>query len=260
MRPLTVLALISICALACDDPKDAKPASAPSAMAPVATNAPALAAAPTASAAPEAASAKKKEWKCTASATADFQGDDALEKEVRLKLQKPKGEIAISELRSIKSLNLTKYGPIDALNPCLMPKFTGLHDLFVGSGALDDLGPIASLTQLVSLRATDNRVSDLRPLSNMVHLDRLDVSRSQVRDLSPVKALVELTELSLDNTSIDDLTATSAFTKLEKVSLANTPVKDLSPLKGAKKLSVIDISGTAVIDTSMLARGVRVKN
>ena len=197
---------------------------------------------------------KKKQWKCEKSTNVDFEGDTALESEVRLKLQKPKGDISVAELANVKSINLTKYGPSTELNPCLFPKFTGLHDLFVGQGELDDLKPIAELTSLVSLRATENKVKDITPLKKLVHLDRLDLSKTQVMDISVIGAMTDLTELELDGTPITDLAPLASLKKLEKVTIANTAVKDVSPLKNSKAtLKLLDISGTPVTDYSMVA-------
>ncbi len=197
---------------------------------------------------------KKKEWTCEKSTNVDFEGDTALESEVRLKLQKPKGDISVAELANVKSINLTKYGPSTELNPCVFPKFTNLHDLFVGQGELDDLKPIAELTTLVSLRATENKVKDITPLKKLVHLDRLDLSKTQVMDISVIGAMTDLTELELDGTPITDLAPLASLKKLEKVTIANTAVKDVSPLKNSKAtLKLLDISGTPVTDYSMVA-------
>ncbi len=204
---------------------------------------------------------KKKEWKCSNTPGAvDFAGDTALEKEVRLKLNKPEGMISPADLANVKSINLTKYGQVNDLNPCVMPKFTQLHDLFVGAGELEDLSPIAELTTMMSLRATDNKVKNLDPLKKLVHMDRLDLSHTQVSDLTVLAQMTDLTELSIDGTPVTDLTPLAKLTKLEKVTLANTAVKDISPLRNSKSLRVLDISGTPITDYSMLTgKGLKVK-
>jgi internalin A len=204
---------------------------------------------------------KKKEWKCgTVPNVVDFAGDDALEKEVRLKLAKPQGVIAPSELANVKSVNLTKYGPVNDLNPCVMPKFTQIHDVFLGQGELEDLSPLADLTTMMSLRATDNKVKNIDALKKLVHMDRLDLSHTQISDLSPIAVMTDLTELEIDQTSVADLKPLEKLTKLEKVTLANTMVKDVSPLKNAHALRVLDISGTQISDYSMLTgKGLKVR-
>ena len=206
--------------------------------------------------------AKKKEWKCgTTPGVVDFAGDEALEKEVRLKLGKQPGTmIAPSELANVKSINLTKYGPVNDLNPCVMPKFTQIHDVFLGQGELEDLSPLSELSTMVSLRATDNKVKNIDALKKLVHMDRLDLSHTQISDLSALSVMTELTELEIDQTNVTDLKPLEKLTKLEKVTLANTAVKDVSPLKNSHNLRVLDISGTQITDYSMLTgKGLKVK-
>jgi internalin A len=205
---------------------------------------------------------KKKEWKCsTTPGVVDFAGDEALEKEVRLKLAKQPGTmISPTELANVKSINLTKYGPVNDLNPCVMPKFTQIHDVFLGQGDLEDLSPLSELTTMMSLRATDNKVKNLDPLKKLVHMDRLDLSHTQVADLSVLSVMTDLTELEIDQTNVTDLKPLEKLTKLEKVTLANTAVKDVSPLKNSHALRVLDISGTQITDYSMLTgKGLKVK-
>ncbi len=204
---------------------------------------------------------KKKEWKCATGNVVDFVGDSALEKEVRLKLAKPDGLITNAELANVKSINLTKYGPVSELNPCVMPKFTQIHDLFIGKGEVEDLSPIADLSTMISLRATDNKVKSLDALKKLVHMDRLDLSHdTSVTDISVVAMMADLTELELDGTGVTDLKPLEKLTKLEKVTFANTAVKDLNPLRASlKTLKLVDISGTPVTDTSMMVGKVKIK-
>ena len=208
---------------------------------------------------------KKREFKCDETTNVvDFHGDKALEANVRLKLSKPKGDITKPELATVKSLDLTKNGnKVDDLDPCVMPLFKGLKDLFLGDGELEDLTPIQGLTSIWSLRASGTHVKDLKAVTPLTQLDRLDLSRTQVADLEPLKTLTVLTELQLDDTPVEDLTTLSSLKKLHKLHLRNTRVKNLMPLKDLKELLLLEVQGTPVVDTSMLAplvaHGLKVK-
>jgi internalin A len=212
---------------------------------------------------------KKREFKCDDTTNVvDFHGDAVLEAEVRRKLSNgaapKKGDITKMELANVKSLNLTKAGNrVDDLDPCVMPHFKGLKDLFLGEGELEDLSPIQTLGQLWSLRASGNHVKDLKPITRLVQLDRLDLSHTQVADLEPLKTLTVLTELQLDDTQVEDLTPLTGLKKLQKLHLRNTRVKNLMPLKDLKELQLLEVQGTPVVDTSMLgplvAHGLKVK-
>jgi len=258
MKTALLLGVLALCA--CDENKYANilESGAPSASVAAVPSTPP-------SAMPLPPPVAKKVWKCgTNPAVVDFAGDTALEKEVRLKLAKPEGVITPAELANVKSINLTKYGPVNELNPCVMPKFSNLHDLFIGKGDIDDLSPIADLTTMLSLRATDNKIKNLDPLKKLVHLDRLDLSHTQITDLGGLSTLVDLTELEIDDDDgITDIKPLAKLTKLQKVTLANTAVKDISPLRAATGLKVLDISGTPITDYSMLqpalGHGLKVK-
>ncbi len=255
MKKALLLGFFALCA--CDENKyaavlEAGPAASVSVAAMPSTPASAM---------PLAAPKKKKEWKCTSAPGAvDFAGDASLEKEVRFKLKKPEGIITPADLANVKSVDLTKYGTTDDLNPCVMPKFTQIHDFFVRGDELEDLSPISDLTTMISLRATSPKLKKLDALKKLVHMDRLDLSHTSVDDLSVVALMTDLTELEIDGTAVTDLKPLEKLTKLEKVTLANTAVKDVSPLRNSKGLKVLDISGTPVSDYSMLnGRNLKVK-
>ncbi|HSO31096.1 MAG TPA: leucine-rich repeat domain-containing protein [Labilithrix sp.] len=188
--------------------------------------------------------------------------DKDLEAELRLKLARPKDPLRMSDLATVKSLNLTKKQSLDELDPCIIPKLTGLHHLYLGPGKLRDLKPIANLTSLESLRASINEVEDLKPLEKLVLLDRVDLGRSHVRDLAPIATLVNLTELQLDDTQVSDLAPLAKMKKLEKLSIKHTNVIDVSPLKGLDKLKFLYVEGCAIgnLDTiqPLVSRGLRV--
>lgn len=257
---LSLLALAATCALAvpsigCDDDKNALlarfDAQAPAHDA-AAAALPAATASATASA-EKAAAPKKPKADCSKMGSEITFSSPALEKEVLFKLSKDAGaHVTRGELASIKSLNLTRYGKVNELDPCVMPMMTGVKDLFLGEGDLDDLSPISELTQLVSLRAAINKVSNLQPIEKLTRLDRLDISHTAVTDLKSVAFLPNLTELLIDEDDVLDIAPLKGLTKLEQLSMKNTPVKDLSPLKDIKTLKKLWIKGSAVTDYSVL--------
>ncbi len=229
--------------------------AAPEAAAPLPS---ATAAAASASAAPEA---PKKEVLCPTGPDLEVTDKD-LEAELRLKLGRPKDALRMSDLSTVKSINLTKKQSLDELDPCIIPKLTGLHHLYLGPGKLRDLKPIANLTSLESLRASINEVEDLKPLEKLVLLDRVDLGRTHVRDIAPLAALVNLTELQLDDTQVSDLASLAKMKKLEKLSIKRTNVTDVSPLKGLEKLKFLYVEGCAIgnLDSiqPLVTRGLRV--
>lgn len=203
----------------------------------------------TASAAP--APKKKAAIECPTDGSVVFH-DAKLEAEIRRKLAKDAGPITSADLGKVRSVNLAE-AKVDELDPCIFPKLTGMKDLFLGPGELDDLSPLSSLVQMMTLRAAINQVSDLKPLSKLVKMDRLDLARTAIIDLTPLEGMVNLTELQLDNTNVRDLTPLAKCKALETLHIENTPVRSLLPLRELTKLKSIYIAGTAIDDTNVLA-------
>lgn len=251
MRETTAVALSVLSfAVACDDkkaePDKAKPAATPSAVMPAAP--------PAASevAHEEEAPAKKEPKVCKPGTVVDFDGNAALEAQVRLKTSKEKGDVSIADLAKVKSINLSQ-SKVDELDPCIFPHFKNLKELFLGPGKVEDLSPIAGLKNLEALRASLNRVSDLKPLSGLSKMDRLDLGHTKVMDLAPLAALTEISDLQLDDTAVSDLKPLSEMKKLERLSIQRTNVKDLAPLRGCEKLKFVYTSGAPIQDKFALA-------
>lgn len=189
---------------------------------------------------------------CPPAKVVDFSGNALLEAQVRLKLSKPKGDISFTELSKVRSLNLSQ-GKTDELDPCIFAHFTGLKELFLGPGKLEDLGPIEGLKNIESLRASLNQVVDLSPLANLTKMDRLDLGHTRVTDLRPLSGMEAMTELQLDDTPVSDLKPLAELKKLQRLSIQRTSVKDLTPLKGLTSLKFLYVSGAPVDDKFVLS-------
>ncbi len=97
-----------------------------------------------------------------------------------------------------------------------------------GSDALKD---IAKLTELTSLKLSDNKIEGLDFLSSLKKLTTLDLSKNKISDLTPLKKLTSLRTLHLDGNEI----------------------KDFSPLYGLDSLSMLTI-GDMDISQSQLKK------
>ncbi len=253
-RPMVMPFLVGMFALAACD-KTEPPAEATTT--PSATPAAVPTPAPTPSAeAPPPARPKKKLADCPAGNEVAVE-DTAMEQELRKKLEKPSGAITKSDLKRLRSLNLSQLKDLHELDPCLFTPMTGLKELFLGTGDYDDLSPIAGAKGLESLRASINQVKDIAPLEKLTKLDRLDLGRTQVSDLKPLAELTSLTELQLDDTPVEDLSPLAGLTALETLSIKRTKVKDGSPLKGLKKLKFLYIGGSPLDDDPLTIGPVR---
>src|SRR5262245_56489339 len=126
---------VALSVLGCEEKSDSAadshvlPASSAKAATPVVA---ASAAVPTAK--PEAPAQKDKEERsaaeCPEGEVVDFPNAD-FEAAVRKKLEKPDGDITKSDLKKLRSLNISQTR-MAALDVCVFPLMTGLKELFLG--------------------------------------------------------------------------------------------------------------------------------
>ncbi len=91
-----------------------------------------------------------------------------------------------------------------------------------GSAALKDIG---KLTELTSLKLSDNNISDISFLSSLKKLTSLDLSKNEIDDISPLQKLTSLRTLHLDGNEIKDF---SPLYKLDSLSMLTIGDMDIS--------------------------------
>lgn len=96
-----------------------------------------------------------------------------------------------------------------------------------GSAALKDVG---KLTELVSLKLSDNKITSLDFLKPLKNLTSLDLSNNSISDIAPLKNLTSLRTLHLDK---------------------NGDISDFSPLYGLGSLSMLTISDIEISSSQL---------
>ena len=120
---------------------------------------------------------------------------------------------------------------------------------------LNDLTPLASLTQLTQLEELDirnNQISDLTPLASLTQLRNLDISNNQISDLTPLANLTQLRDLNISDNQISDLTPLAGLTELWFLSMNNNQIRSLAGLENLTELITISAAGNPLTDTSAL--------
>jgi internalin A len=219
---------------------EAKPAEVPAAPPP--------APAPEPEPAPKAKAPKKTLADCVAGTKVSLENPE-FEGAVRVKAQKPDGDLTTADLKKLRSLNLSRV-PLSELDVCLFRHMTELRELFIGPGDIDDLSSIATSTKLEALGVSGNPVSDLSPLAKMTKMDRLDLAHTKVSDLSVLAGMKVMTELNVDDTLVADLTPLKELLQLERLSVKKTKVADVSMLSEHKKLKVVYVGESPLSDES----------
>lgn len=100
-----------------------------------------------------------------------------------------------------------------------------------GSAALKD---VAKLTELTSLKLSDNKISELDFLSSLKKLSSLDLSNNKISDISPLKKLSSIRTLHLDGNEIKDFSPLYGLNSLSMLTIGDMDIKQ-SQLKKLKE-------------------------
>lgn len=100
-----------------------------------------------------------------------------------------------------------------------------------GSAALKD---IAKLTELTSLKLSDNKISELDFLSSLKKLSSLDLSNNKISDISPLRKLSSIRTLHLDGNEIKDFSPLYGLDSLSMLTIGDMDIKQ-SQLKKLKE-------------------------
>jgi internalin A len=236
------LSLGALACVGCDEPKEeVKPAEkAPEPAAAL----PAPARAPAPAPAPEEKTPTKKLEDCAKGAKVEFAHPD-VEAHIRMKAQKPEGDITTADLGRITSVNFSRTS-LDTLDTCMFAQMKNLKEVFLGPGKVWDLSPLAGLSNLETVRVAGNPVEDLAPLAAMKKMDRIDISDTKVKDISLLANMKKLTEVTLDGTEVEDISALASLPELEMLSIKRTQIKTLAALEDSKKLKQLFIAESAI--------------
>ncbi len=185
--------------------------------------------------------------------------DPLLEKMVRAAMNKPEGDITITEAEAVTELKLgiewqpqpvegTQIKDISGLE-----NFKNLESLELQFHAISDISPLAGLTKLNSLSLGGNPVANIEPLSGLTNLGFLTLFNCQAQDYTPLAKLTGLGGLLLEYSTISDVKMLSGLTELWWLSLSNTQVSDVSPLSTLVNLKQLQLEGCPITDYSPLA-------
>jgi internalin A len=162
------------------------------------------------------------------------------------------GKRSLRELRKRVDLSrctmlvLEQCWHVNDLGP--LAGLTQLTTLELSTCDVTDLGPLAGLTRLTTLKLSSSVLSDLHPLAELTQLTTLSLSFCrQVSDLGPLAALTLLTTLNLDRCEqVSDLGPVAGLTHLTTLNLINCQqVQDFSPLVGLTNLTTLDLRRSA---------------
>jgi len=192
--------------------------------------------------------------------------DDVLEQLVRGALEKPDGDILVSDALSLTELDL-QMSNLDETRQMIhhldaLQYFTNLTYLGLGHAVENEAGPdapvdisaLGGLTKLESLHLGDIVIDDVSALSGLTSLKSLSVwGGGQLCDLTPLAGLTSLEALTLHDNAITDVSPLAGLTGLTYLDLTNNQIADISPLTGLTGLTALYLEGNPVADYAPLA-------
>ncbi|MCL2373598.1 MAG: leucine-rich repeat domain-containing protein, partial [Defluviitaleaceae bacterium] len=123
---------------------------------------------------------------------------------------------ALSTLTNLFNLQMTMWqvdiADIDFTPLAGLTNFTHFGMIIDSTVPIDDLSPVAVLTNLTWLSIWDARLTDITPIAGMSGLTHLDLPFSRITDISPLAGLTNLQSLHLSDNRISDITPLAGLT------------------------------------------------
>tara|TARA_B100000959_G_scaffold159886_1_gene167469 strand:- start:148 stop:762 length:615 start_codon:yes stop_codon:yes gene_type:complete len=148
------------------------------------------------------------------------QAKAAIEKEIRFRLNKPKGTLTEADLEKVTALDLNrkKISDVGDLNGLKQVKW-----LWLNSNQIHDISALKELKEITSLHLESNQLVDTDGLKELRQLKELSINHNQLRDMSALKELKQLRYLDLGHNQLTDLSALKDLKLLNHLDLRNNP-------------------------------------
>ena len=101
---------------------------------------------------------------------------------------------------------------------------------WINSNSIEDLSPLAGLTNLTWLILNQNNITDISAVAGLTNLTWLDLGGNNLSNISPVAGLANLTGLRLWKNNIVDISPVAGLTNLTELRLNQNNISDISPL------------------------------
>lgn len=192
--------------------------------------------------------------------------DGVLESMVRTAMNKPEGDILVSDAQAMTELALEMDGSdwsIERIhNLDALKYFTNLTKLSLAWSVQNgeqwygdvDISALAGMTKMTTLQLRCINVSDISALENMKDLERLLLAgTNRLNDLSPLANCTKLLTVDMPSNSITDISVLAGLTELQEVLLNDNFVSDVTPLAGLTNLTMLKLGDNPIKDYSSLA-------
>ncbi len=218
--------------------------------------------------------------------------DPVFERHVRRIINKPEGDIMLSEIIYVTNLDLGSYALEDKAvvtdfsdieyfenltelsldgneitDISFLQNLTGLEKLNIDRNLIADLSPLSNMANLTQLLARNNLISDISPLSSCVNLfdvymsntytqyeENTDMQNNTIADFSPLETCTDLYLLEIQNIPSLDLNSIAQLTQVNTIYASDCNIADVSPLENLVNLEHLDLDRNSVTDISALSK------
>jgi internalin A len=163
----------------------------------------------------------------------------------------------LSGLVNLEYLDLA-YNQISSIS--WATDLTNLKHLDLGLNQLEPIQGESNLNLLVDMTKLEylslsgtTWVEDITPLANLSQLKTLYLDRNQISDIAPLANLTQLTGLFLGENNIHNLTPLANLSQLNTLSLRNNHISNLEPLKYLANVKTLDLANNRVSNVEVLA-------
>ena len=150
-----------------------------------------------------------------------------------------------------KAISISNNHLIKTLAP--LARLTKLEKIEASNVFIDDITPLRNLNKLQVLYLSGTPVKTIEPLMFAFNLKALDISGSEVSTLDGLSGLTQLENLVIDSTTVTDLSPLSAMVNLSYLSLAYAPVTNLTAIGKLPALKKLNIEGSSVTSLESLS-------
>ncbi|MBU1937118.1 leucine-rich repeat domain-containing protein [bacterium] len=163
-----------------------------------------------------------------------------IEYDVRQTIDKPSGDIYVSDVDTVTSFWAATCNGIDDISG--IEYMTSLDQLSLAANGIEDISPLSNLIFLTELLLSVNEISDLSPLMNLTGLTTLHLENNDITDVSPLSNLTGLKHLYLNNWPID------LYGHGWSPAYSENRISDISPLTSLTSLHILDLSVNEITD------------
>ncbi len=190
----------------------------------------------------------------------DIVPDENLRAALRDKLNQPYGDLYVTDLQSITSMDVSDRGisDITGLEFC-----TNLGRIDLSNNSIMSLAPLALMhhpltgTSLREVNLANNLISDITPLRELTQIEILNLSGNRIDDLSAFYrdgGSHRVRVLNLSGNEISDVSQLGSLSEISILILADNLIADISPLAEIRGLGIgdsVDLYGNPLDETSI---------